>query len=209
MTFVIGVIDYRAGNSRSVVYALDRLSCASRLVSSPDECADVDRFVLPGVGSAGMTMETLTDAGWPDFLAARVLREKAPFLGICVGLQVLFEWSEEHDTKCLGWLPGSVRQFDRADVRVPQIGWNTVTPSSNHAFADAIEPAGHFYFVNSYYAIPGDGEDVAGKTSYGVEFAAVVARRNIMATQFHVEKSGPLGLRLLHRFATIPGESLC
>lgn len=204
---MIGVIDYRAGNSRSVTYALDRLNCPSRLVSSPAECGEVTRFVLPGVGSAGMTMKTLADAGWLEYLAERVLRDQAPFLGICVGLQVLFEHSEEDDTACLGWLPGTVKQFDSSRVRVPQIGWNTVTRASDHPFAAALPERGHFYFVNSYYAVPTHDGDVAGRTDYSVEFASVVARGNIVATQFHVEKSGPLGLTMLRHFAS--GEEPC
>jgi imidazole glycerol-phosphate synthase subunit HisH len=206
---VIGVINYRTGNSQSVVFALNHLGLKNRLVATPEECEDVERFILPGVGSAGVTMASLRESGWVDYLAQRVVREESPFLGICVGLQVLFDWSDEHETECLGWLPGRVRELDRAHVRVPHMGWNLVEPVSDHPFVAEMTPGSHFYFVNSFYAVPEHSADVAGATEYDVRFAAIVARRNIMATQFHTEKSGPIGLALLSRFATTAKEDLC
>jgi imidazole glycerol-phosphate synthase subunit HisH len=206
---VIGVINYRTGNSQSVVFALNHLGLKNRLVATPEECEDVERFILPGVGSAGVTMASLRETGWDDYLAQRVVREQRPFLGICVGLQVLFDWSDEHETECLGWLPGRVRELDRSNVRVPHMGWNLVEPVSDHPFVAEITPRSHFYFVNSFYAVPEHSADVAGATEYGVRFAAIVARGNIMATQFHTEKSGPVGLALLSRFATMAKEDLC
>jgi glutamine amidotransferase len=206
---VIGVIDYRTGNSRSVVFALDHLGIANKLVGSPEDCAGVDRFILPGVGSADVTMASLHKEGWVSFLTERVLAGGEPFLGICVGLQVLFDWSDERETDCLGWLPGRVHELDRSKVRVPHMGWNVVRPVSEHPFVAEIESRSHYYFVNSYYVVPGDSVDIAGTTQYGIEFVSAVARKNIMATQFHAEKSGPLGLRLLTRFASLGKEELC
>jgi glutamine amidotransferase len=206
---VIGVINYRTGNSQSVVFALNHLGLKNRLVASPEECEDVERFILPGVGSAGVTMASLRESGWDEYLGQRVVRDESPFLGICVGLQVLFDWSDEHQTECLGWLPGRVRELDRAQVRVPHMGWNLVEPVADHPFVAEIAPRSHFYFVNSFYAVPDNSGDVAGLTEYGVRFAAIVARKNIMATQFHTEKSGPVGLTLLSRFATMTKEDLC
>lgn len=200
---MIGVISYRTGNAPSVGYAFDRLGAASKLVERPDEAGDCDRFVLPGVGSAGVTMASLQEQGWPEFLHERVIDGGAPFLGVCVGLQVLFDHSEEEDAKCLGWLPGQVHRFPATQVRVPQIGWNEVTRLSEHPFVAELPSPGHFYFVNSYYAVPERVEDRAASTTYGVEFCSVVARANVMATQFHIEKSGPLGLALLHRFSAV------
>jgi glutamine amidotransferase len=173
------------------------------LVERPDEALDVERFVLPGVGSAGVTMASLQEHGWPEFLHQRVIDGDAPFLGVCVGLQVLFEHSEEDDAQCLGWLPGAVHRFPAGQVRVPQMGWNEVSRRSAHAFVAQLPAPGHFYFVNSYFAVPERPEDTAATTAYGVEFTSVVARGNVMATQFHVEKSGPLGLSLLGRFASL------
>jgi glutamine amidotransferase len=206
---MIGVISYRTGNAQSVGYALDRLGVPNRLVERPDEAVDVDRFVLPGVGSAGVTMASLHEHGWPDFLHEQVFGRGVPFLGVCVGLQVLFDHSEEQDAKCLGWLPGHVQSLPAELVRVPQMGWNEVTARSTHPFVADLPAPGHFYFVNSYYAVPQRVEDVAATTSYGVEFCSAVARGNVMATQFHLEKSGPLGLALLRRFSTVDGLGPC
>ncbi len=205
---MIGIIAYRTGNARSVQYALSRLGQRSRLLERPEQAGDIERFVLPGVGSAGVTMASLRAAGWPEFLQRRVRGDGAPFLGVCVGLQVLFEHSEEEDAGCLGWLPGQVVAFRPDRVRVPQMGWNEVRRRGTHPFTADLPSPAHFYFVNSYYAVPDRPQDVAGVTGYGLEFASVVARGNVMATQFHVEKSGPLGLALLGRFATMPVAAL-
>lgn len=205
---MIGVINYRTGNAQSVLFALHHLELDARLVATPEEAdgGDVDRFLLPGVGAADVTMASLAERGWVDHLDVRVRQQGAPFLGVCVGLQVLFEHSAEANTPCLGWLPGMVVRFPRGRLRVPHMGWNAVTRRSTHPFVRGLGPA-HFYFVNSYYAIPAEDADVAGVTEYGVEFASVVARGNLMATQFHVEKSGPAGLALLSRFARLdPAE---
>jgi glutamine amidotransferase len=206
---VVGVIDYTTGNSRSVTRALNFLQVPNRLLSSPGDLAGVGRIVLPGVGAAGTSMGYLEDAGWPAALGELVAAGGMPFLGICVGLQLLFESSAEQDARCLGWLPGTVRAFDRGQVRVPQMGWNQVCPQSAHPFVAGMAAADYFYFVNSYYAEPGDAADVAATTEYGVPFASVIARGNIMATQFHAEKSGQLGLGLLRRFAGLSRGELC
>lgn len=202
------MLTYRGGNARSVSYALEHLGIPSRLVSDRSELATAERVILPGVGSAETTMESLHNLGYVDLLRRRVVDEGILFLGICVGLQVLFEHSEEGDASCLGFLPGKVVRFD-SGVRVPQIGWNSVRIQSSHPFTEALVDQGHFYFVNSYYARPADESVVAGTTEYGGEFCSVVASQNIMATQFHIEKSGELGLRLLKRFATMDASELC
>ncbi|HEY3097054.1 MAG TPA: imidazole glycerol phosphate synthase subunit HisH [Acidimicrobiia bacterium] len=202
---MIDVIDYRAGNSPSVIYALERLGLPGRLVAKPEEIAESERLVLPGVGAAAATLDSLRESDLVDALTQRVQRDEVPFLGICIGLQVLFEHSEEGDTRCLGWLPGEVRRFPD-DRRVPQIGWNEVRFTRSHPVTAGLPDVGHFYFVNSYYADPSDPTDALGRTEYGVEFASVVARGNVVATQFHAEKSGRLGLRLLAEFATWDGR---
>jgi imidazole glycerol-phosphate synthase subunit HisH len=202
---MIDVIDYRAGNSPSVIYALERLGKPCRLVAKPEEIAESERLVLPGVGAAAATLDSLRESDLLDALTQRVQRDKVPFLGICIGLQVLFEHSEEGDTPCLGWLPGTVRRFpDRQ--RVPQIGWNEVRFTRPHPVTAELPDVGYFYFVNSYYADPRDRADAVGRTEYGVEFASVVAHDNVVATQFHAEKSGRLGLRLLAEFAGWDGR---
>jgi glutamine amidotransferase len=197
---VIDVIDYRAGNSPSVVYALEKLGLPCRLVGKPEEVLVSERLILPGVGAARATLESLDESGLTEPLVERVRRDRIPFLGICIGLQVLFDHSEEDDTPGLGWLGGSVRRFP-ATGRVPQIGWNEVSATRRHPLWDGLPDRGHFYFVNSYYAVPSDPDCVVGTTDYGLEFCSVVGRGNIAATQFHAEKSGPLGLRVLANFA--------
>ena len=206
---IVGVIDYTTGNSRSVERALNFLGVPNRLLKMPNELEGIDRIILPGVGSAGTTMDYLYSAGWPAALQSRVAEGDMPFLGICVGLQVLFESSAEQDATCLGWLPGRVLPFRAENVRVPQMGWNQVRGRSSHPFVAALPNDGYFYFVNSYYAEPENSQDVAATTEYDVEFASVVARKNIMATQFHAEKSGALGLSLLKHFVTLSREELC
>jgi glutamine amidotransferase len=197
---VIGVIDYRAGNAPSVGFALDHLGLEHRLVDSPDGLRAADRLVLPGVGAARATLASLYEADLVDVLSERVIDGGVPFLGICIGLQVLFEHSDEGDVDGLGWVPGVVRRFSGSE-RVPQIGWNTVTTTRAHPVTDGLPDPAYCYFVNSYYCEPADPDDVLGVTEYGTSFCSVVARRNLVATQFHAEKSGPVGLGLLERFA--------
>ncbi len=197
---MIDVIDYRAGNAPSVQYAHEHLGIASRLVDSAAALAAAERIVLPGVGAARTTLASLAEEGLADAMAARV-RAGVPFLGICIGLQVLFDHSEEGDTECLGWVPGTVRRFPD-DLRVPQIGWNEVRFVRDQPVTRELPPSGHYYFVNSYYGTPAASDDVLGVTDYGFEFCSVVARDNVVATQFHAEKSGALGLALLRGFAS-------
>lgn len=204
---MIGVIDYQTGNSRSVIYALEHLGISCRLVSHPQECDDIDRYILPGVGAASVTMASLAEREWIGHLNRRVVGEGVPFLGICVGLQVLFEHSDEGPADCLGWLPGQVREFLPGVGRVPHMGWNEVLPASDHPLTEGLT-AGYYYFVNSYYAVPDRSEDTAGVTDYGVKFTSVAARGNIMGTQFHTEKSGALGLQVLRRFASLREDDL-
>jgi glutamine amidotransferase len=198
---MIGVVDYRAGNAPSVAYALEHLGIPCRLVTSPAEVAHAERIILPGVGAARSTMASLRDQDLMEALGARVCDDRVPFLGICIGLQVLFDHSDEGDTDCLGWVPGSVVRFDGTE-RVPQIGWNTVRFTRAHPVTAGLPELGHYYFVNSYHCVPDDPRDALGVTDYGVEFCSVVARGSIVATQFHAEKSGELGLALLRNFAT-------
>ena len=201
---MIGVIDYRAGNAPSVMYALDRLGLAARLVATPDALADVDHVILPGVGAARATIDSLEASDLLDPLGDRVLHDRVPFLGICIGLQVLFDRSEEGTTDCLGWLGGEVRRFPDTD-RVPQIGWNAVRFRRDHPLTAGLPTPTHCYFVNSYYADPADPSTVLATTDYSVDFCSVVAHDNVVATQFHAEKSGELGLYLLRNFAAWDG----
>jgi len=200
---VIGIIDYRTGNSQSISYALEHLGVPHALVARPGECDEVDKYILPGVGAAGVTMESLAHEGWIEHLNEKILGDGQGFLGVCVGLQVLFEHSAEDDVECLGWIKGSVHEFDRSQVRVPHMGWNNVEVRGDHPFSRSFTPDGFYYFVNSYYARPTEDVSLVGVTTYGQQFAAAVAQKNIMATQFHTEKSARAGLQVLKSFCDL------
>jgi glutamine amidotransferase len=197
---MIGVVDYRAGNAPSVRYALERLGLPVRLVSDDAGLDGVDRIVLPGVGAAGATIASLEESALVAGLTRRVVEEGTPFLGICIGLQVLFDRSAEGPTDCLGWVPGHVARFPDTD-RVPQIGWNEVQVTRPHPLVAGWPQNPYCYFVNSYHAVPADTDAVLATTEYSVPFCSMVATRNIAATQFHAEKSGEIGLTVLRNFA--------
>ena len=200
----IVVVDYDAGNLRSVQRALEAVGERPLVSSDPRAVQSAEALVLPGVGSAQDCMRKLADR---DLIAA--LREYAasgrPFLGVCVGLQLLFDGSEEGGgVECLGILPGTVRRFPiEHGLKVPQIGWNTVSIVRQHPLFTDVPDGSYFYFVHGYYADPADPAITVGVTEYGVQFAAVVARDNVIATQFHPEKSADLGLRLYANFGRI------
>jgi glutamine amidotransferase len=204
-TETIDVVDYRAGNAPSVVYALERLGLDCRLVRTPAEIAASRRIILPGVGAARATMDSLADQDLVGSLTDRVLGAGVPFLGICIGLQVLLDHSEEGDVDTLGWIPGQVRRFPDT-ARVPQIGWNEVRATRPHPVTASLPPVAHCYFVNSYYAAPAEDAHVLATTEYGATFCSVVGRDNVIATQFHAEKSGRIGLDLLGAFAGWDGS---
>ena len=201
---MIAVIDYRAGNAPSVGYALERLGLEHRLAATAADLDGCDHVVLPGVGAARATLDSLRESGLVEPMTRRV-DDGIPFLGICIGLQVLFDHSEEGDVEGLGWVPGRVRRFPDA-LRVPQIGWNRVRATRAHPVTDGLGEDAHCYFVNSYFADPRDPNDMLGVTDYGGEFCSIVGRANIVATQFHAEKSGAVGLALLERFAKWDGS---
>jgi glutamine amidotransferase len=202
---VLAVIDYRAGNAPSVGYALERLGLEHRLATTADELDGCDHIVLPGVGAARATLDSLRESGLVEPITRRVHDDGVPFLGICIGLQILFEHSEEGDVDCLGWVPGTVRRFPDS-LRVPQIGWNAVRTTRAHPVTDGLDDDAYCYFVNSYFADAAEPQDALGVTDYGREFCSVVGRANIVATQFHAEKSGAVGLALLERFAKWDGS---
>ena len=194
---MIKIIDYKAGNAPSVWHAVTHLGHEAALARSPEELVDATHIILPGVGSAGATMDSLRETGFISAMEEAVFQRKTLFLGICVGLQVLFEHSEEDDADCLGWLKGRVVKFDASKVKVPQMGWNQVRFTKNTALKTEND---YFYFVNSYYVKPENEVDTWGVADYSLPFTAAVCKDNIFATQFHIEKSGEAGLALLNSF---------
>ena len=206
---MVSIINYKAGNAPSVSNALKYLNIRCRFVSTPDQLEKSEKLILPGVGSAKATMDSLREMDLIEVLEKRVLSERIPFLGICIGHQILFDYSEEGNTKCLGWLKGRVIRFNKEKVRVPHIGWNEVKFNEKHRLVSGLETSEFFYFVNSYYVVPDSKEIVFGQTQYEVEFCSALIWKNIISTQFHIEKSGPVGLRLLKNFAELDKQELC
>jgi imidazole glycerol-phosphate synthase subunit HisH len=201
---MITIVDYGMGNLRSVTNALRLLGAESRISSKPQDVASADKLILPGVGAFGAAMRELESRGLAGPVRAYAESGK-PFLGICLGLQLLFEWSEEGGrVNGLGLLKGAVRRFpDSPERKVPHMGWNQVkrTRSAPAKLTDGIGDGSYFYFVHSYYAEPQDRSIVQLETDYGVAFPAVIQAGSIAATQFHPEKSQAAGLALLGRFA--------
>jgi glutamine amidotransferase len=201
---MIAIVDYRAGNLTSVAHALEHLGHPCEITDQRDRIRNADHVILPGVGAAGATMEHLRALGLSNVIRKDVVKAGKPFLGICIGIQVLMERSDEDDAQCLGLIPGAVLRFASTvhgrPFKVPQIGWNRVRQTARHPIFDGVPDDSYFYFVNSYYPVPAEDSDVIATASYGVSFTAAIARDNIVATQFHLEKSGSAGLKMLDNF---------
>jgi len=198
--FQVGIIDYGVGNLRSVEKAFAAVGCDAVVSADEEILQTVDRLVLPGVGAFGACMRALTERGFDRLVTERVA-QGTPLLGVCVGMQMLFEESEEFGTtRGLGLLPGRVIRFSD-DLVVPQVGWNQISQRQAHPLLQGIADGAFFYFVHSYYCEPADSSFVLGETDYGVAYASVVAHENISGVQFHPEKSQAAGLRLLANFA--------
>lgn len=195
----IAVLDFGMGNLRSVAKALERAGAEVEVVADVD--ASADGLVVPGQGHFGSCVVNL---GERTKDVARWIEDGRPYFGICLGLQVLFESSDEAPQPGLGVLSGAVRRLPPG-VKVPHIGWNEVRPVGDQPVFDGVEPGTRFYFVHSYYPDPADGV-AAATTDYGIEFCCAVARDNLVATQFHPEKSGEPGIRLLRNFVELCGR---
>jgi len=195
----IAVVDYDAGNTLSVTRALEKADAKVDLTPDPERVARADAVVLPGVGAFGDCVRKLEERGM-DAACREVFEAGTPFLGVCVGLQVLFEESEESPgVKGLGILPGSVRRFRSTDLKVPHMGWNRLDARREHPVLNGLDGEA-FYFVHSYYPEPGASKDVISTSDYGGPFCAVAGRDNLVAVQFHPEKSSRAGLKLYENF---------
>lgn len=201
---MIAVIDYGAGNLRSVTNALIKLGCHPKVTHEPEDVVKATAVIFPGVGAAADVMESLREAGMDEAIK-EAISEGQPFFAICVGMQVLLSTTEEGGlNECLGIIPGTVRRLP-AGLKVPHIGWNQVRQVSAHPIFKGIPEGSNFYFVHSYYAEPEDALVVAGTTEYGVNLCSVLIKDNLIATQFHPEKSGALGLRMYANFLDLAG----
>ncbi len=200
------IVDYGAGNLRSVVRAVAHAGVEARVTADPRALEAARAVIVPGVGAAADTMANLRSGGLIEPIRDYVASGR-PFLGVCMGMQALFDLSEEGgEHECLGVLPGRIVRFP-AGLTVPHMGWNTVRLRSSHPVFEDIEADSYFYFVHSYYALPAADAVVLGETEYNrVQFPAVVARDNLIATQFHPEKSGTDGLRLYANFLRLARE---
>ncbi len=199
---MIAVVDYGAGNLRSVTNALTKLGYQPEITSRPSDLLNARAVILPGVGAAGDTMQSLRRLGMVDPLR-QFIADGRPFFGVCIGLQVLFDGTEEGGWhECLGVIPGRVRKLP-AGLKIPHMGWNQVKQRFSHPIFDGIPDESNFYFVHSYYGDPVDKSLVAGETEYGIPICSVIARGNLVATQFHPEKSGESGLKMYDNFLNL------
>jgi len=197
----VSVIDYDMGNLRSIANALRHVGAEVRVVREASEVRAADRVVLPGVGAFGAAMRRLSSSGVDDAVRDHVAAGR-PFLGICIGFQVLFALGDEHGERPgLGLVDGEIRRFC-TDLHVPHVGWNALNLRAHHPVFDGHSPEPHVYFVHSYRAVGVRDADVIATTEYGEPFVSAVARDALVATQFHPEKSGPEGLRILKNFLT-------
>jgi glutamine amidotransferase len=198
---VIAILDYGAGNLRSVAKAVEVVGRRPEVTDDPRAIGRADGLIVPGQGSAVDAMRNLERLGLVEPLRSYV-ESGRPFLGVCLGEQIIFESSEEGVERCLGILPGTCRKLPGGQ-KVPHMGWNSVEVRRRHPLLEGIPNGSYFYFVHSYYVAPADQRVVVGETDYGVRFASIVARENVFATQFHPEKSANIGLRIYANFVRL------
>ena len=203
---VIGIINYGMGNLRSVANAFESFGCATAILEQPEDLSSVDRVVLPGVGAFADGMKKLHAGGWVPALETQVRDQEMPFLGLCLGMQLLASRGTEHGSSDgLGWIPGEVRRLKSNDpqVRIPHIGWNDVEVVKRDGLYAETGEEPTFYYVHSYAFEPEDDRVVSAYCTHGERFVASVELGNVYATQFHPEKSQKCGLALLRNFLSI------
>ncbi len=202
---MIGIVDYGRGNLRSVEKALEKVGFEATIMTSPEDLDRVDGLILPGVGAFADAMEALNSGGW-TLPITQFARSDRPFLGICLGMQVLFEFGEEHGVHAgLGLLEGRVVKFPPGG-KIPHMGWNSLKLEQPSRLLEGIPNESYFYFVHSYYVLPSDQRDIIASSDYGVVFPAVVGKDNVWGTQFHPEKSSPWGLQILTNFGKLVND---
>ena len=198
---MIAIVDYGASNLRSVEKGLERVGYEARITDDPDTIRKAKAVVFPGDGAAATTMVSLRAKGLEEVIREAVASEK-PFLGICLGLQLLLGHHEEGPTDCLGVIPGNIPRF-APGLKVPHMGWNNVEFRIDSPLFEGVPSGSYFYFVHSYYPNPSDPDVIVGETEYGSRFCSALQRGNIFGTQFHPEKSSDIGLRVLANFGRI------
>ena len=205
---MVVIVDYDAGNLKSVARACHEVGLVAEISGDPQRVRTAERIIFPGVGAAGSAMRSLAGSG-VDRALVDAFKAGTPILGICLGLQISLEYSEENDTHTLGLLPGEVRRFrlDDPDLKVPHMGWNAVRVVRSHPVLARVQPGDEFYFVHAYRPIPANPTDIIAESIYEGPFCSALGRENYVATQFHPEKSGRAGLSLLARFAEWDGRT--
>lgn len=195
------IVDYDAGNLRSVQRACAHVGIEAVISADPDDLGRADKVIFPGVGSAASAVDTLSDRGLDEAIT-QFYRSGKPLLGICLGAQIVMEFTEEDKRDCLGLIEGVCKRFDFADrtLKVPHIGWNQVEIVQPHPLLAGVRTGDEFYFVHSYYVVPTRKRNIYGISEYGLNFCSAVGQENLFATQFHVEKSGRAGLAILEQF---------
>lgn len=204
---MISIIDYGLGNIGAFLNMYKRMNVPAKAVRTADELADATRIVLPGVGAFDHAMDLLDRSGMRPLLEEKVIGDKVPVVGICVGMQILANTSEEGQGRGLGWVPGTVRHFRSMptpdDLPLPHMGWNDVAPTNDGGLFKGLEQDARFYFLHSFYYEPADPADRAASAAYGSSFACAVRRDNVWGVQFHPEKSHHFGAMLLKNFAEL------
>jgi len=204
---MIHIVDYKAGNITSVQRALNFLGVESLITPDPDAIRRAEKVIFPGVGQAASAMKALRERGL-DFALREAFARGVPILGICLGAQIALTRSEEGEADCLNLMPGESKRFAFSDpaLKIPHIGWNRVRPVQDHPVLQGMGADEEFYFDHAYYPLPEDPACILAECEYGITFPAVIGSANLIAAQFHPEKSGPAGLRLLGNFVAWNGK---
>lgn len=199
---MIVVVDYGAGNLRSIVNKIERIGAKTIVTSKTSIIAKADKIILPGVGHFATGMENLKRSNLIPILNKKILKEKTPILGICLGLQFFSLWSEEGNVKGLGWIKAKTKKFNfpNNNLKIPHMGWNTLKIERKSPLFNSIQRDARFYFVHSYHVCCQDSRDILATTHYGYDFVSAIQRENIYGTQFHPEKSHQAGMQIIRNF---------
>tara|TARA_R110002074_G_C12542110_1_gene665789 strand:+ start:2932 stop:3555 length:624 start_codon:yes stop_codon:yes gene_type:complete len=204
---MIGIVDYGSGNIYAIATIFKNLNIKHKIISSPEGLDEAEKLILPGVGAFDETMQQLIDSGLQEKLNYLVLEKKIPVFGICVGMQILGNGSDEGEIAGLGWIPGMVKKFDKKIISnkpyLPHMGWNTIKNPKKHPIFNNIDEDFGFYFVHSYYFECENEENILSKCNYGIEFTSSIYDNHIFGMQFHPEKSHRNGVQLLKNFAEL------
>lgn len=198
------VVDYGLGNIRSILHKLHKLKIEARVGSTLEEIEQADKIILPGVGNFATGIKNIHNYGLINILSQKVLLEKTPILGICLGMQLFAKKSEEGYVNGLGWINAEIKKIDftwsHGILRIPHVGWNNINIIKTSPLLEGISPDSRFYFTHSYYLAPDDKDMIVAKTYYGQEFSSVIQNNNIYGTQFHPEKSHKAGMKIIQNF---------